>query len=298
MRAAPTPHLARLKPHSAEGQLELARSINPIRTCFGIYCYTRMQALSDPTTYGGLSESDQASFRQSLAQAVNATLALVSTLDSATTTVLVQALSGFISSATNIDSGTYSLLLSAVQTLSSYAGSAADSMMGVLSTLIRSQPGGSAGNTNVLRESINNLALSVLSDAVCGEAPSTYTSDGIRLHASYQSSFANTNVSLSSGATVTYGSGFDSAPAVSGAGSCKKMLASSQDTAPYVSTNVNDTYVYACGHEMMNGLCACMRRANARLAALLQQRELTHSIDDRAWLYLRAGTRLPTTQRT
>ena len=154
------------------------------------------QALSNPDQYGGLSASQQDSLRLSLSQAINLTVALAGSLDTSTASTIVSALNAVVSNASNIDVALFNLLLQLVQTLASLAGAAASSFLAVISAMIKARGVGSNANADAISSTLNQLALSILSDAVCGQPTQSVTSPGLDLKASFQSNYGGSSVNL------------------------------------------------------------------------------------------------------
>ena len=203
------------------------------------------QALSNPAEYGGLSSAEETALRLSLTNAINLTVSLAGTLDTPTTTALVQALEAVVGSSANIDATLFDLLLELVQSLASLAGQAAGSFLNIVSAMIQARGVGNNDNANAISSSLANLALSVLEDAVCGQPVSNVSSAGLQLLAAFQSSYAGDSVTLTGGSGLQFGTDFGNFAGgdVVDDSVCKKSQVVSQSTAPYVTTE-NGTFTY------------------------------------------------------
>jgi hypothetical protein len=200
--------------------------------------------------FGNLTATQQTTLRFNLGQAVNTTIALAgSSLDSTTVGALVPALNSVVGSAANVDAELFTLLLTLVQKLATLAGSAASSFLAIIAAMIQARGVGSNSNAATLSDSLSNLALSVLADAVCGQAPANISAGGINLQASFQSSFANNSVTLGGGALLQFGSdfgAFNPGDTISDS-VCKKNQIVSQSVAPFVPP-VNGAFMYVGAH--------------------------------------------------
>ena len=204
-------------------------------------------ALSDPAAYGNISAADQVTLRQELTQAVNLTITLAGTLDADTTTVLVGALQSIVGSSANIDDSLFTLLLSLVQALASNAGNAASNFLSLVTAMLQSRGVGNNNNAQAISSSLASLSLSLLEDAVCGQAPSTLSTSDVQLLAAFQSSFGGSSVPFTGGASLVFGNDFGNfanGSTVLDDSICKKSQVLSQNTAPYVAPT-GGAFMYA-----------------------------------------------------
>ena len=199
-----------------------------------------MQALSDPVAYGNLTAAQADQLRLQLSQAVSLTYTLTTTLDQATAGTLVNALDAIVATASTIDSALFEELLQLLQALAAESGAAASQFLNVLSAMLQLRGVGNSTTATALGTALEELTLSVLQDAVCGEAPSNLTANGLQLLAAFQSTYANVNVSLLDGQTLTFG---DIGSFLSGSllndTQCKKSQIVNQVVPPFIASNTS-----------------------------------------------------------
>lgn len=189
------------------------------------------QTLNDPD--GTLTPEELSELQLQLSEAVNLAYTLTTDLDATTTSALIGALKAVTDSAATLDDELFDLLLALVQGLAGTAVDAGNQFLAIVAVMLQKRGVKSATDSTVLTDSLKELALAVLEEAVCGESVPAMSALGMELLASYQASFAGQSLGVTGDVELDFGNFTDFGTTADGEPICKKSQIVGQDTTPF-----------------------------------------------------------------